>query len=86
MRLATFLVPGESEPRAGEVRDDGAQVEAAVRDVEDDRAAGREPREVEVEGFERHQVDGDGVGAEGVEHDETVGGGRRVGEAEARVA
>jgi hypothetical protein len=66
----------------GEVGENGFEVEMEVGNVANDQAAGGEFALIEGEGFAGDEVDGDGVGAEGVEHDEIEGAGGSGGESE----
>src|SRR5205085_12389734 len=86
--IGLCVVAGDAGERAAacEVGDDGVQVEAAVGDVKDDETVGREVCEVEVERLRGHQVDGNRVGAKGVEDNETVSIRGRAGKLQARVA
>src|SRR5205085_8384592 len=60
--------------------------EAAIGDVKDDETRRGEFGEIEVERLRGHEVDGNRVGAKGVEDDETVMRVGRACELQARVA
>src|SRR6185437_12414039 len=58
---------------------DAGDVEVAIGDVDEQKAAGLEAVEVQAKGFAREKVDGDGVARKSVEHErvETGGGSAR---------
>ena len=69
-----FVRPDHSfEPRVlGEIGHHRLQGEIAVREMEREEAAHLEHVEIETQGLAREQVHGDGVGAEGIDHDQIV--------------
>ncbi len=62
------VIPRESHESKfnSESGKDGCEIEGAIRDMEGEKAWLREFAEVELHGFERHEVHGDGVCAEGI--------------------
>ena len=54
--------------------DDRRQIEVLIGEVDEQHAAGLQPAHVELEGFAGQQMHRDGVGAEGIQHEQVVAG------------